>query len=89
MYMKRGFELDLYCLHELPYIFAYLELLYNSGVNQRNFMVCGLIEDANTENVFETPGLAKKRRKLDRIQKLYFDELVYFQGMALFSKYGL
>ena len=86
LYMKRGFELDLYSLHELPYIFAYLEVLYNSGVNQRNFMLSWLIEGSNENNIFDTPGLNKKRKKLDKIQRLYFDELVYFQGMALFSK---
>jgi len=87
LYLNRGFELELYLPHELPFIFSYLELLYNSAVNQRTFMLCGIIEDVDQDNIFNTPNFAKKRKRLDKIQKLYLDELVYFQGMSLFAKY--
>jgi len=85
MHIRNGFEQELFSLHEFPYIFAYLEYLYNLNIDQRNLMLSGIIEDA-AENIFETPKLLKKRKKLDKIQKLYFDEYIYFQGMALFSK---
>jgi hypothetical protein len=85
MHIRNGLEQELFSLHEFPYIFAYLEYLYNLSVDQRNLMLAGIIEDA-AENIFETPKLLKKRKKLDKIQKLYFDEYIYFQGMALFSK---
>lgn len=85
MHIKSGFEQELYSLHEFRYVFAYVELLCSLCAEQRGLILAGIVEDA-AENIFETPKLQKKRKKLDRIQKLYFDEYVYFQGMTLFSK---
>ncbi len=39
------------------------------------------------DNLLKLPGLNKKRKKFTKMQKLLFDEVLYFQGMAHFAKY--
>ena len=65
-----------------------MERVEELAANQRHLMLIGIIEDVS-DDIFQTPNLLKKRKKLHKIQKLYFDEYLYYQGMTLFSKYVL
>jgi hypothetical protein len=99
-YVQRGFELQLYSLHELPFLYAYLEHLYSAAAVHRKLLVAGILNSGtkkqekfvepssiNFDNLQEDPNTVKKRKKMTSIQKLLFDDIYYFQAMTLYSKY--
>lgn len=47
--LTRGFELELYAIHELPMIFSYLKYLYMLMVLNRKSMVLGMCGEEITK----------------------------------------
>ena len=45
------------------------------------------VTSADADSILEIPAINKKRKKLSKIQKLFFDEFIYYHGMAQFAKY--
>jgi hypothetical protein len=68
--LNKGFELDLYALHEQTMVFSYLKYLYTLLVLNRKSMVLGMAGDEiikkaliNLENLNESPDMFKQKRK--------------------------
>ena len=81
-FLNLGFELELYALHELQYVFSYLKYLYMLIILNRKSMVLGMAGDEIVKKglivLEDLPNSAdkyrQKRRKFSPLQKLMVDE---------------
>jgi hypothetical protein len=62
-YLHKGFELELYALHELPMVFNYLRYIYQMLVYNRRPMFLGLVEDLAKINLINWEDLDNSAAK--------------------------
>ena len=87
--LNKGFELELYALHELAMIFSYLKYLYMLLILNRKSMVLGMAgEEITKYGLLNLDDLCKsadkfksKRRKFSAAQKLACDEFELFKAL--------
>ena len=87
--INKGFELDLYALHEQNMIFSYLKYLYMLMVLNRKSMILGMCDEetikrglVNLEDLNKSADKFKqRRRKFSSLQKLICDEFELFKAL--------
>ena len=91
--LNRGFELDLYGLHEYNMIFSYQRYLYQLLVLNRKSMILSMCGDEilkrgqiNLDDLSAShPAFLEKRRKFSSLQKLMCDEYELFRALMKVS----